>query len=185
MENTRGKSKKHKSYTKQKSKSATDEVDEKESPVLNSVDRIRTSGHLATTPVSPAGNIVDMQGSLDHGSVDKSEDEKINNNKDSTDSNNKNECDKKVIDGQELDKKQEDEKSVSGEVGSETETAEANSVSENTDAEGKTVFPVETKNLEKEDTTDQKNTTDEASESSIKQSVSESQGEICRFLSSF
>jgi len=171
IESTRTKNRKHKSYMKQKSKSVSDDVDEKEH-ILNSVDRIRT-GHLATTPVSPVGNIVDMQGSLDHRSVDKNEDEKsenkmnVNNdsNKDKNESN-------KMMDDQEASKKQQDDKDIK----SETETMEnGNSQSENVDAENKIAVPVEVKNAEKEVAADQKNTADEVSESSIK-SGSENQG---------
>lgn len=174
MENTRSKNRKHKSYTKQKSKSITDEMDEKESNISSAVDKMR-AGHLATTPVSPVGNIVDMQGSLNHGSVDKNEDEKseskINNNKD----NNKdgNDC-IKAADNQETNKKQEIDKDGNNrEIKSEIETIDTNSTPENIDV-NKVAALVESKSAEKEDTADQK-ITDE-SESSIKQSISENQG---------
>lgn len=173
MENTRSKNRKHKSYTKQKSKSVNDDVDEKEH-IMSSVDTIRAGHHLATTPVSPVGNIVDMQGSLDHGSIDKNEDEKnenkINISKDSNKDKSEN---NKMIVNQETNKKQQDDKDVK----SETETVENNSQSENVDAENKVAAPVEIKNAEKEVAADEKNTVDEVSESSIK-SASEIQG-IC------
>ncbi|XP_072748156.1 Golgi-specific brefeldin A-resistance guanine nucleotide exchange factor 1 [Anoplolepis gracilipes] len=177
IENTRSKNRKHKSYTKQKSKSVTDDIDEKEPLILSSVDRIQAS-HLATTPVSPVGNIVDMQGSLDHGSIDKNEDEKNENKIDTNKDNNK--CNK-AVDNQETNKNQEKEdKDVnSKDVKNETETIEINGASENVNIENKTVASTETKIVEKEDAIDQKNTLNETSlnESSIKQSVSENQGD--------
>lgn len=187
IENTRSKNRKHKSYTKQKSKSITDDVDEKEPLILTSVDRIRAS-HLATTPVSPVGNIVDMQGSLDHGSIDKNEDEKSESKIDTSKDNNINKC-SKAMDNQETNKKQENDREVnSSDVKNETETTEINGVSENVKNENKTVAPTETKIvtstetkiIEKEDAVDEKNTMDETSESSVKQSVSENQG-TCHF----
>lgn len=178
MENTRSKNKKHKSYAKQKPKSITDDVDEKEPQILSSVDRIRAS-HSATTPISQAGNIVDMQGSLDHGSVDKTENEKAESklNKDGTGDGNE---DSKAINNQETSEKQENNKSVnSQDVKSDVENTVVNGASEN--AENKIVSDEEIKNTEKDDTVDQKNTTDDASESSAKQSVLECQG-ICFFF---
>lgn len=173
IENTRSKNRKHKSYTKQKSKSITDDVDEKESLILSSVDRVRTS-HLATTPVSPAGNIVDMQGSLDHGSIDKTEEEKSESKIDTSKDSSMNKC-TKTGDNQE-DKKQDNNGDInSKDVKSEVETAEINDTSKN--IENKSVASTETKNVEKEDAVDQKNTMDETSESSVKQSVSENQGD--------
>ncbi|KYM98687.1 Golgi-specific brefeldin A-resistance guanine nucleotide exchange factor 1 [Cyphomyrmex costatus] len=176
IENTRGKNRKHKSYTKQKSKSTTDDIDDKES-ISNSVDKIRT-GHLATTPVSPAGNIVDMQGSLNHGSVDKNEDEK-NENKNNINKDNNvkdgNDC-IKAVDNQETDKKQEIDKDESNkDIKSEIETLEANSTPENIIMENEGAALTESKSVEREDAADQK-ITDE-SESSIKQSISENQGD--------
>lgn len=176
IENTRSKNRKHKSYTKQKSKSITDDVDEKESLILSSVDRVRTS-HLATTPVSPAGNIVDMQGSLDHGSIDKTEEEKSESKIDTSKDSSMNKC-TKTGDNQE-DKKQDNNGDInSKDVKSEVETAEINDTSKN--IENKSVASTETKNVEKEDAVDQKNTMDETSESSVKQSVSENQGIFCQ-----
>lgn len=172
IENTRSKNRKHKSYTKQKSKSTTDDIDEKESNISSAVDKIR-AGHLATTPVSPVGNIVDMQGSLNHGSVDKNEDEKseskINISKDNTKDGN--DC-IKAADNQEANKKQEIDKDGNNrDIKSETETIEANGAPENINVENKVT---ESKSMEKEDMVDQK-IIDE-SESSIKQSISENQG---------
>lgn len=170
MENTRSKNRKHKNYTKQKSKSTTDDIDEKEN-ISSAVDKIR-AGHLATTPVSPVGNIVDMQGSLNHRSIDKTDDEKneskININKDESD------C-VKVTDNQEANKKQEIDKDGNNrDVKNESETIEANDTAENIDVENKIAASVENKSVEKEDLVDQK-IIDE-SESSIKQSISENQG---------
>ncbi|EFN64799.1 Golgi-specific brefeldin A-resistance guanine nucleotide exchange factor 1 [Camponotus floridanus] len=183
IENTRSKNRKHKSYTKQKSKSITDDVDEKEPLILNSVDRNRAN-HLATTPISPVGNIVDMQGSLDHGSIDKNEDEKSESKIDASKDSKINKCSKAV--DQETNKKQENDKDVTNIDGkNETETIEVNDTSENVNIENKTavstetkiVASTETKLVEKEDAIDQKNTIDKASESSIKQSVLENQGD--------
>lgn len=174
MENTRSKNRKHKNYVKQKSKSTTDDIDEKESNISSAVDKIR-AGHLATTPVSPVGNIVDMQGSLNHGNVDKNEDEKNENkinNKDNTKDGN--DC-IKATDNQDVNKKQEIDKDGSNRnVKSEIETNEANSPSENINVEIKVAALTESKSVDKEDMADQK-TTDE-SESSFKQSTSENQG---------
>ncbi|XP_012064211.1 PREDICTED: golgi-specific brefeldin A-resistance guanine nucleotide exchange factor 1 [Atta cephalotes] len=176
IENTRGKNRKHKSYTRQKSKSTTNDIDEKEPMISSSVDKIRT-GHLATTPVSPVGNIVDMQGSLNHGSVDKNEDEKSesknNINKDNI--KDRNDC-IKAVDNQETNKKQEiDTDESNKDVKNEIETVEVNNASENINVENKVAALTESNSVEKEDAADQK-ITDE-SESSIKQSISENQGD--------
>jgi len=174
MENTRSKNRKHKNYTKQKR-----DVDEKESHIFNSVDKIRP-GRMPITPVSPVGNIVDMQGSLDHGSVDKNEEEKneskINNNK--SGDKDSNECDK-AVDSQKMNKKEDkdDKDASSKDVENEVETIESNNVSENVDTEDKTISEMDTRSIEKENIVDQKNT-DETCES-IKQSVSENQGIYC------
>lgn len=181
IENTRSKNRKHKSYTKQKSKSITDDVDEKEPLILSSVDRNRAN-HLATTPISPVGNIVDMQGSLDHGSIDKNEDEKSESKIDASKDSKINKCNKAV--DQETNKKQENDKDVTNIDGkNETETIEVNDTSENVNIENETAVSTETKIVasteklvEKEDAVDQKNTIDKASESSIKQAVLENQG---------
>lgn len=179
IENTRSKNRKHKSYTKQKSKSITDDVDEKEPLILSSVDRNRTN-HLATTPVSPAGNIVDMQGSLDHGSIDKNEDEKNESKIDTSKDSKINKCNK-AVDNQETNKKQENDKDVNNiDSKNETETTEVNDTSENVNAENKTVVSTETKIIEKEDAVDQKNTMNKASEFFDKQSELENQG-TCHF----
>lgn len=188
IENTRSKNRKHKSYTKQKSKSITDDVDEKEPLILSSIDRNRAN-HLATTPISPVGNIVDMQGSLDHGSIDKNEDEKSESKIDASKDSKINKCSKAV----DQETKQENDKDITNIDGkNETETIEVNDTSENVSIENKTAVSTETKIVastkleeetklvEKEDAVDQKNTIDKASESSIKQSVLENQG-ICHF----
>lgn len=78
MENSRGKTRKGKNVGKQKSTSGGTnkqtveqaEGEENETRLMSPVDRARAE-NLATTPVTPAGNIVDMQGSLDHGTPDK------------------------------------------------------------------------------------------------------------------
>lgn len=174
MENTRSKNRKHKNYAKQKLKSAADDVDEKEPHIFSSVDKIRP-GRLATTPVSPVGNIVDMQGSLDHGN-DKNEEEKSENKSNNKKDGNKdsNEC-SKAADNQETNKEEnrDDKDASSKDVKNEMETGEGNDGSENVDAEGKTV--ADTKSVEKEDAINQKSA-DETCESSGKQSIAESQG---------
>ena len=181
IENTRGKNRKHKSYSRQKSKSTTNDIDEKEPMISSSVDKIRT-GHLATTPVSPVGNIVDMQGSLNHGSVDKNEDEKSesknNINKDNI--KDRNDC-IKAVDNQETNKKQEiDTDESNKDVKNEIETIEVNNAPENINVENKVAALTESNSVEKEDAADQK-ITDE-SESSIKQSISENQGISFRYF---
>ncbi|XP_044591772.1 Golgi-specific brefeldin A-resistance guanine nucleotide exchange factor 1 isoform X3 [Cotesia glomerata] len=75
IENTRPKRKISKNL-KQKVKPANDDLDDTDTKdLLSPVERIR-GNHLATTPITPAGNIVDMQGSLDQGTPDKIEEEK-------------------------------------------------------------------------------------------------------------
>ncbi|XP_011301518.1 golgi-specific brefeldin A-resistance guanine nucleotide exchange factor 1 [Fopius arisanus] len=76
-ENSRSKTRRLKNQSKQKINQNADEVDDSETKeLLSPVDRVR-AGHLATTPVTPAGNIVDMQGSLNQSTPDKPDDEKI------------------------------------------------------------------------------------------------------------
>ncbi|XP_034951893.1 Golgi-specific brefeldin A-resistance guanine nucleotide exchange factor 1 [Chelonus insularis] len=71
--NSRPKSKKLKNYSKQKIKPNNDDLDENETKeLLSPIERVR-GNHLSTTPITPAGNIVDMQGSLDQGTPDKIE----------------------------------------------------------------------------------------------------------------
>ncbi|XP_076292687.1 sec7 domain-containing protein garz [Lasioglossum baleicum] len=83
MENTRSKNRRNKNHYKQKPKPNPEETDDSEVQPLNSVDRVKPS-HLATTPVAPGGNIVDMQGSMDQGTTENTEDEnKENGGKDS------------------------------------------------------------------------------------------------------
>lgn len=78
MDNTRSKSRKTKNHSKSKSQPNPDEIEDAESQLLSPVDRVRAN-HLATTPVTPAGNIVDMQGSLDQSPPEKIEDDKSDN----------------------------------------------------------------------------------------------------------
>jgi hypothetical protein len=78
MESTRSKSKKNKINLKPKIKSNLDEIDDAETQLLSPVERTKVN-HLATTPVTPAGNIVDMQGSLNQVTPDKVEDDKSDN----------------------------------------------------------------------------------------------------------
>lgn len=75
MENTRNKPKKTKIQIKPKSKSNPDEIDDQEAQLLSPVERVKIN-HLATTPITPAGNIVDMQGSLNQATPDKLDDDK-------------------------------------------------------------------------------------------------------------
>ncbi|XP_015114906.1 Golgi-specific brefeldin A-resistance guanine nucleotide exchange factor 1 [Diachasma alloeum] len=83
IENSRSKNRKTKNHPKQKVTPNPDEVDETETKeLLSPVDRV-CAGHLATTPVTPAGNIVDMQGSLNQSTPDKPEDEKAPKTEDS------------------------------------------------------------------------------------------------------
>lgn len=86
MENSRGKGRKSKSNWKQKEKSNTDSVGEidEETELISPNDRGRPSGHLATT-VTLVGNIVDMQGSLDQGGVEKGREEERTDKKDTRD----------------------------------------------------------------------------------------------------
>ncbi|XP_043480044.1 Golgi-specific brefeldin A-resistance guanine nucleotide exchange factor 1 [Leptopilina heterotoma] len=78
MDNTRSKSRKTKNHSKSKSQPNPEEIEDAESQLLSPVDRVRAN-HLATTPVTPAGNIVDMQGSLDQSPPEKIEDDKSDN----------------------------------------------------------------------------------------------------------
>lgn len=78
IDSTRSKPRKTKNHSKSKSQLNPEEIEESESNLLSPVDRVRV-GHLATTPVTPAGNIVDMQGSLDQSPPEKIEEEKTEN----------------------------------------------------------------------------------------------------------
>lgn len=79
LENTRSKSKKSsKIHLKPKSKSNLDEIDDQEAQLLSPVERVKVN-HLATTPITPAGNIVDMQGSLNQITPDKVNDDNSDN----------------------------------------------------------------------------------------------------------
>lgn len=82
MENSRSKNRRNKSHSKQKARQNTDSAGDIESQhidIPSPTDRVRPG--CLTTPVTSAGNIVDMQGSLDQGSAEKAEEEK-NENKD-------------------------------------------------------------------------------------------------------
>lgn len=75
IENTRPKNRKNKNNNnnnpvKVKTKSTSEDIDEQEllSPIPDRL--VNNKSHLATTPVTLAGNIVDMQGSLDQGTPD-------------------------------------------------------------------------------------------------------------------
>ncbi|XP_012270062.1 Golgi-specific brefeldin A-resistance guanine nucleotide exchange factor 1 isoform X2 [Orussus abietinus] len=75
VDNTR-KNRKNKPHSKPKAKPTSEDIEEPDAHLLSPVERIK-AGHLATTPITPAGNIVDMQGSLDQGTPERVEDEKI------------------------------------------------------------------------------------------------------------
>lgn len=114
IENSRPKSRKIKTNQKQpKAKVNNDDLDESDTKdLLSPVERIRDS-HLATTPITPAGNIVDMQGSLDQSTPpdSKPEDEKIAEKAKSVDAKNNNETEQAVNEG-EITQKIPDEKST-------------------------------------------------------------------------
>lgn len=74
MENTKSKSKKSKKNNL-KPKSNLDDNDDPEAPLLSPVERVKAT-HLATTPVTPAGYIVDMQGTLNQDTPEKGDDDK-------------------------------------------------------------------------------------------------------------
>ncbi|KAF7995834.1 hypothetical protein HCN44_006941 [Aphidius gifuensis] len=79
---TRTKNRKIKNQTtKIKTKQSNDDNDEREEAreLLSPVDRVKKN-HLATTPITPAGNIVDMQGSLDQGTPEKPDIDTTNKN---------------------------------------------------------------------------------------------------------
>ncbi|XP_014204621.1 Golgi-specific brefeldin A-resistance guanine nucleotide exchange factor 1 isoform X2 [Copidosoma floridanum] len=79
LENTKNKTKKSKiSNVKPKSKSNLDDIDDPETPLMSPVARVK-SNHLATTPTTPVGNIVDMQGCLNQANSEKVEDDKKDN----------------------------------------------------------------------------------------------------------
>lgn len=79
MENTRSQPKKNKINFKPKPKSNNDEIENSETQLSSPVERIKVN-HLATTPITPAGNIVDMQGSLDQVTPDKLDNDKSDKN---------------------------------------------------------------------------------------------------------
>ena len=74
IENTKAKPKKVRNFPKPKGK--INYVDETESQLMSPVERMKVE-HLATTPITPAGNIVDMQGSLNQITPEKVEDDKV------------------------------------------------------------------------------------------------------------
>lgn len=77
MESNRGKNRRNKNHSKQKTKQNVDNIGDIEDPLPNPTDKVRSS--CLTTSVSSTGNIVDMQGSLDQGSIEKIEEEKNDN----------------------------------------------------------------------------------------------------------
>lgn len=77
IENNRSKNRRNKNHGKQKAKQNIDNIGDIEDPLPNPTDKIRSS--CLTTPVNSTGNIVDMQGSLDQGSIEKTEEEKNDN----------------------------------------------------------------------------------------------------------
>ena len=78
MENAKNKPKKNKTNLKPKVKPNLDDIDDTEAQLLSPVERVKIN-HLATTPVTPAGNIVDMQGSLNQVTPEKIDDDKSEN----------------------------------------------------------------------------------------------------------
>ncbi|XP_058806216.1 Golgi-specific brefeldin A-resistance guanine nucleotide exchange factor 1-like [Phymastichus coffea] len=74
MENIKSKTKKNKNFNlKHKIKPNTDEFDDPEVQLLSPIERTKIN-YLATTPITPAGNIVDMQGSLNQVTPEKADD---------------------------------------------------------------------------------------------------------------
>lgn len=165
MENTRSKNRKNKNHYKQKAKSNPDDVEDSETHLLSSVDKVK-AGHLATTPVSPTGNIVDMQGSLDNGTPDKVEEEKCENKDIKKDAN---ECGKQE---ENLDEKkiEEDVKEAteSKEISDDTKTSVSSQETERVQPKEQE----ESKAVEKEEEDEQKQA---IVETSSKQSATENQ----------
>ncbi|XP_043279451.1 Golgi-specific brefeldin A-resistance guanine nucleotide exchange factor 1 [Venturia canescens] len=172
MENSRGKLRKGKNVGKQKSlgggvnKQTVDQNDEEsETRLLSPVDRARAD-HLATTPVIPVGNIVDMQGSLDHGAPDKPNEEESSKVSSSNDS------EKKQTSENNDDKKIEENPSQGAAKTEETSVGESSTVKEkladsqetNKLEDSKASDPVEkcNKNIDKE--IQSSNTTDDSKE---------------------
>ncbi|XP_066598661.1 Golgi-specific brefeldin A-resistance guanine nucleotide exchange factor 1 [Prorops nasuta] len=80
MDNTNNISRKSKNYSRQKLKSNMDGDDsEIHATTVPLTEKVKDNP-LATTPVAPDGNIVDMQGPLNHNSSEKLEDKKNDNN---------------------------------------------------------------------------------------------------------
>ncbi|XP_054008393.1 Golgi-specific brefeldin A-resistance guanine nucleotide exchange factor 1 [Hylaeus anthracinus] len=166
MENTRSKNRRNKNHLKQKVKPNLNDIDDTETPLLSSADKVN-AGHLATTPIAPVGNIVDMQGPLDHGTVEKIEEEK-NDSKDKSekDINEKNEnakqeddldVNKKVEDGTDVNNKLADGTDLKKKVedGTDTMASKETEKSTNTSIEKEQVSHEENKSIEKEDTDEQ------------------------------
>ncbi|XP_076680881.1 sec7 domain-containing protein garz [Andrena cerasifolii] len=150
MESTRSKNRRNKNHFKPKAKANSDDVDDTEAPLVSPVDKVKTT-HLATTPVAPAGNIVDMQGSLDQGTVEKAEEEK----NDSKDNNKKSPDEKNEI------QKEEHDSIASSKTADATDTSEGkenNDESEkstNTSTEKEQIPQEENKSVEKEEADEQ------------------------------
>ncbi|XP_015172335.1 PREDICTED: Golgi-specific brefeldin A-resistance guanine nucleotide exchange factor 1 [Polistes dominula] len=169
MENTRTKHKKNKIHSKPRLKSNVDDIDD-ETHLLSSVDKVRAE-HIATSPITSGANIVDMQGSLDHGtSSDKIEDEK-NENKESNNKNDnvKNECAKdEILEEQKQENLLSDTKQK--EVCSKIEKIDSGNESQKDE-----ISQVEVKIVEKDDIIHAEVTSEEESNNSFKQNVIESQ----------
>ncbi|KAL2742703.1 Golgi-specific brefeldin A-resistance guanine nucleotide exchange factor 1 isoform X1 [Vespula maculifrons] len=168
MESTRTKHKKNKIHSKPRLKSNVDDIED-ETHLLSSVDKVRAE-NVATSPVTAGGNIVDMQGSLDHGtSSDKIEDEK-NDNKEN---NNKTDNSKSESVKDEISEEQKQENSLNDtkqKVHGEIEKTDSINGSQKDE-----ISQVEIKILGKEDIVNTKGTLEEESNNSLKQNVAESQ----------
>ena len=173
MDNSRNKSKKNKILLKPKSKSSVDEMDDAETQLLSPVERVKVN-HLATTPITAAGNIVDMQGSLNQATPDKMDDDKTN-------------ASKNDINKEEVHKDSPPTEASQKELAKESNLPEENEalksenedklVSEN-DAESQ-VSNTETK--QSEDSLQNKDSAP-VTDSTIKQNVQESQGKYIKYL---
>ncbi|XP_043262335.1 Golgi-specific brefeldin A-resistance guanine nucleotide exchange factor 1 isoform X1 [Colletes gigas] len=150
MESTRSKNKRNKNHFKQKAKPNLNDLDEMEAPLLSSVDRVKTD-NLSTPTVSPVGNIVDMQGSLDQGTIEKTEEEKS----DTKDYN------KKDLNEKSEATKQESELDEQKKIQDETDTMECkennneSETSTNTLTEKEQISQSENKSIEKEEADEQ------------------------------
>lgn len=169
MESTRTKHKKNKIHSKPRLKSNVDDIED-ETHLLSSVDKVRAE-NVAPSPVTAGGNIVDMQGSLDHGtSSDKIEDEK-NDNKEN---NNKTDNSKSESIKDEISEEQKQENSLNDtkqKVHGEIEKTDSINGSQKDE-----ISQVEIKILGKEDIVNTKGTLEEESNNSLKQNVAEGQG---------